>query len=304
MMNLQQFRVLLAIRDEGSLNQAAEVLGHGVPTVTHHLRTLESHLRIRLVDRQRNGTRLTPLGESFAAEIEPVLGRIDRAEALVRAQRDAGVVSLRIGSFSSIGSRLLPAAIAELQQRTSVQVEVVEAEPSEVVRMLHAGEVHAGLIYDIPELPEFAGPDLNLRTLLDEPYRVMVARDGELASHEVLDFEEMADIAWVCSRNESEASVRVLRRVHRSLGLEVRELMRSDDLYMIHGLVAEGLGCALTTEVAVDTDFDVVLRPAKQDLGQRRVSFVSRSGPTPAAVGWLGEILGSVAAERGAASAG
>ncbi|MGO1613134.1 MAG: LysR family transcriptional regulator, partial [Brevibacterium aurantiacum] len=156
MMNLQQFRVLLAIRDDGSLNRAAEVLDHGVPTVTHHLRTLESHLRIKLVDRSRNGTRLTPLGESFAEEIEPVLARIDRAEQLVTAQRDAGVVSLRVGSFSSIGSRLLPAAIAELQQRTSVRVEVVEAEPSEVVRMLHSGEVHAGLIYDIPELPEFA----------------------------------------------------------------------------------------------------------------------------------------------------
>ncbi|MDN6605411.1 MAG: substrate-binding domain-containing protein, partial [Brevibacterium sp.] len=87
-------------------------------------------------------------------------------------------------------------------------------------------------------------------------------------------------------------------------GYELRELMRSDDLYMIHGLVAEGLGCALTTEVAVDTDFDVALRSAKQDLGQRRVSFVTRPGPNPAAVGWLGEILGSVAARLEAASAG
>lgn len=304
MMNLQQFRVLLAIRDEGSLNRAAEVLDHGVPTVTHHLRTLESHLRIRLVDRSRSGTRLTPLGESFAEEIAPVLARIDRAEQLVTAQRDAGVVTLRIGSFSSIGSRLLPAAIAELRHSRDVRVEVVEAEPSEVIRLLHSGEVHAGLIYDIPELPEFAGPELRLRTLLDEPYRVMVARDGELAAHEVLDFEQMGDIDWVCSHSESEASVRVLRRLYRSLGREVREVMRSDDLYMIHGLVAEGLGCALTTEAAVDTDFDVVVRPAKQDLGQRRVSFVTRSGPNPAAVGWMGEVLSSVAAERGAASAG
>ncbi|GAA1517927.1 LysR family transcriptional regulator [Brevibacterium permense] len=304
MMNLQQFRVLLAIRDEGSLNRAAEVLDHGVPTVTHHLRTLESHLRIRLVDRSRSGTRLTPLGESFAEEIAPVLARIDRAEQLVTAQRDAGVVTLRIGSFSSIGSRLLPAAIAELRHSRDVRVEVVEAEPSEVIRLLHSGEVHAGLIYDIPELPEFAGPELRLRTLLDEPYRVMVARDGELAAHEVLDFEQMGEIDWVCSHSESEASVRVLRRLYRSLGREVREVMRSDDLYMIHGLVAEGLGCALTTEAAVDTDFDVVVRPAKQDLGQRRVSFVTRSGSNPAAVGWMGEVLSSVAAERGAASAG
>ena len=304
MMNLQQFRVLSAIRDTGSLNRAAEVLDHGVPTVTHHLRTLESHLRARLVERTRSGTRLTPLGESFCDEIAPVLERIDRAEALVTAQRDAGVVTLRIGSFASIGSRLLPAAIAELQQRRSVRVEVVEAEPTEVVAMLHTGEIHAGLIYDIPELPEFAGPELRLRTLLEEPYRVMVARDGALAAHDVLDLERMGEIAWICSRNESEASVRVLNRVYRALGREVRELMRSDDLYMIHGLVAEGLGCALTTEAAVDRGIDVAIRPAKQDLGRRRVSFVTRAGPVPAAVGWFREILETVAAERGAASAG
>ena len=80
--------------------------------------------------------------------------------------------------------------------------------------------------------------------------------------------------------------------------------MRSDDLSMIHGLVAEGLGCALSTEAAVDTDFAVVLRPAVQDLGQRRVSFVTRTGPVPAAVTWLGESLAAVAAVRGTASAG
>src|SRR5699024_11464713 len=114
-------------------------------------------------------TRLTLLGESFCDEIAPVLEAIDRAEALVTAQRDAGVASLRIGSCSSFGSSLLPAAIAELQQRRYVRVEVVEAEPTEVVAMLHTGEIHAGLLYDIPELPVFAGPELRLRTLLEAP---------------------------------------------------------------------------------------------------------------------------------------
>src|SRR5699024_4780116 len=154
----------------------------------------------------------------------------------------------------------------------------------------------------IPELPEFAGPELLLRTLLEEPYRVMVARDGELAVHEVLVFERMAEIAWMCSRNASEASARVLHRATHALGREHRELLRSDDLYMSHGLVAEGLGCALPTEAAVDMGFDVAIRPAKQDLGRRRVSFVPRAGPVPTAVGWFREILETVAAERGAAS--
>ncbi|MEB4613102.1 LysR family transcriptional regulator, partial [Leucobacter sp. M11] len=298
MMSLQQFRVLLAIREHGSLTRAAEALSYGVPTVTHHLRALEEHLRVRLVDRDRRGARLTPLGAAFAAEIAPVLTRIDRAERAVADQRDAGVVTLRIGTFSSIGSRLLPAAIARLQQRTSVRVEVEEAEPTEVLRMLRAGEVHAGLIYDVSDELALAVPDIERSTLLSEPYRVMVSRSGPLARQEELDFAELAEVAWVCSRDPEEASDQVLRRVCHSLGYPVREVMRTDDLMMIHGLVAEGLGCALTTAAAVDADFDVELRPAKQDLGERRVSFVTRRGPVPPAVRWLGELLRTIAEER------
>ena len=201
MMTLQQFRVLLAVREAGSLTRAADALHYGVPTVTHHLRGLEAHLRVRLVEPSRSGTRLTPLGESFAEEIALVLARIDRAEQTVADQRDAGVVTLRVGTFASIGSRLLPAAIAQLQQRTSVRVEVIEAEPTDVVRMIRSGEVHAGLIYDVSDEPAFVAPDLTLETLIAEPYRVMVARDSEWAGREFVDFTELSEVAWVCSRS-------------------------------------------------------------------------------------------------------
>ena len=290
-MNLQQFRVLLAVQEHGSLTGAAKALQYGVPTVTHHLRSLESHLGARLVDRGRRGTSLTPLGESFAAEIAQAIARIDRAEQVVADQRDAGVVTLRVGTFASMGSRLLPAAIAALQQRTSVRVEVVEGEPTEVVRMLRSGEVHAGLIFDVSVEPAFDAPDLLLQRLLTEPYGVMVARDSEWARRERIDFADLRQVPWVFSRSNDEASDRVLRRVGQSLGYPVRELMRTDDLYMIHGLVAEGLGFALSTGAAIDPDFDVVLRPAVQDLGERHVSYVTRKGAVPPAAAWLAQIL-------------
>jgi DNA-binding transcriptional LysR family regulator len=301
MMNLQQFRVLLAVRAHGSLTRAAEALHYGVPTVTHHLRGLEAHLRVKLVESGRSGTRLTPIGVSFAEEVEQILERLDRAEQAVADQRDAGLVTLRVGTFASIGSRLLPAAISELQQRTSVRVEVVEAEPTEVVRLLRSGEVHAGLIYDASTEPAFEAPDLTLDTLLSEPYRVMVARESEWARQETLDFAHLAGVAWLCIRSDDEASDRVLRRVCHALGHPVRPLMRTDDLNMIHGLVAEGLGCALTTATAVDADFDVVLRPTVQDLGERRVMFVTQRGRIPPVARWLGEILQRVVGERAGA---
>lgn len=124
----------------------------------------------------------------------------------------------------------------------------------------------------------------------------MVSGSSDWAQRTILDFADLIDVAWVCSRSRTEASDRVLQRVMAALGAPVRELIHTDDLYMIHGLVEEGLGLALTTAVAMDSDFDVVLRPAVQDLGERHVIFAARAGRNPPAVEWLRDILRARAA--------
>ncbi|MFC7432063.1 MULTISPECIES: LysR family transcriptional regulator [unclassified Agrococcus] len=298
MMQPQQLRVLVAVRDTGSLNRAARALGCGVPSVVHHLRALERHLDARLVDRERTGTRLTPLGETFAAEADEILGRIDRAELLVRAQRDQGLSVMRIGTFASIGSRILPRAIQQLRTRLRVQVEVVEAEPTEVVARLRAGELHGGVIYDSVEEPLFASDDLHATLLFEERFRVLVARGGPHDAPHPIDLADMAEATWISSRHDDETSHRVLLRACRAAGFEPSVLMRTDDLHMIHGLVAEGLGCALTTPAAIDRRFPVSVVRTTQDLGSRRTSFIWRAGTTPAAVDELRRILAVAGAAR------
>lgn len=291
MIQPQQLRVLVAIRDHGSLTRAAQALGYGVPTIAHHLASLERHFRVQLVERDRRGARLTALGAVLVGEAEDVLGRLDQAERLVTTQRDLGLTTIRVGTFASIGSQLLPRAIRRLRSLMRVQVEVVEAEPTDVVEQLDAGDLHAGLIYDSAEEPAFATPDLTLTVLLEEPYRVLVAGDSHYAAQSELDLADLADADWIGSRDENETSDRVLRRACRLAGFDPTILMRTDDLNMIHGLVAEGLGCALATQAAVDTRFAVVTRPTVQRLGLRRTSFVHRRNVVPRAVEELHHIL-------------
>ncbi|WP_345188754.1 LysR family transcriptional regulator [Microbacterium panaciterrae] len=294
MMTPQQLRVLVGIREHGSLTAAAAALGYGVPTITHHLAALEGALGAQLVFRERRGARLTPVGESLADEAEQILVRLAQAERLVAAQRDAGLVTLRVGTFASIGSRLIPPAIRELRQQMNVQVEVIEAEPTEVVRLLRSGDVHAGLIYDFADDPAFlTSQDLSLTVLLDEPWGVLTGLHhvSGLEIGEPLDFNELCDADWICSRNQGEASDRVLRRACHTAGFEPRVLMRTDDLSMIHGLAAAGLGYALTTAAAVDSRFDVALHPAFQHLGIRRTSYVTHAGRNAPAVRALLDIL-------------
>lgn len=287
----QQLRVLVAIRDHGSLTRAAHALGYGVPTIAHHLASLERHFRVQLVARDRRGAVLTPLGAVFVTEAEEILARLEQAERLVVAQRDLGLATIRVGTFASIGSQILPRAIRQLRSLMHVQVEVIEAEPTDVVARLHTGDLHAGLIYDSAEEPAFASSELTPAVLLEEHYRLLVATKSGLATVSKIDMVNMAEADWICSRDENAASDRALRRACHLAGFEPNVVMRTDDLNMIHGLVAEGLGCTLATQAAVDTRFAVTTRPTVQGLGIRRTSFVYRPIAVPEAVNKLHQIL-------------
>lgn len=305
MLQPQQLRVLTAVDDHGSLTAAARALGYGVPTIAHHLAALERQLRVQLVERDHRGARLTPLGSVLVEEAREILHRLAQAEQLVTTQRDSGMDTIRVGTFASMGSRLLPRAIRDLRATMRVQVEVLEAEPTDVVAQLHSGELHAGLVYDSADDPAFVSPDLHLTVLAEEDYQVLLAASSPYAADPVLDLAELAEADWICSRDEDQTSDRVLRRACHEAGFEPRVLMRTDDLSMIHGLVAEGLGCTLTTATAVDTRFPVVTRSTVQDLGRRRTLFVRRAHVVPDAVrrlqrsltellpGWSGAVAGT-----------
>ncbi|MFF2274413.1 LysR family transcriptional regulator [Agromyces sp. NPDC058126] len=296
MISLQQLRVVLAVRANGSLTKAANALHYGVPTVTHHLDALESALGARLVERTPRGARLTPIGELLAEEGEQILARVAHAERLVATYRDAGAMTLVVGTFPSIGSRLLPEAIRALRESMHVEVELVEGEPTELVRMLGDGALHAALIYDLEGDPVFDAPDLEPTLLMSEPFHVLVGASSPLAELDELDLGELGR-SWIGSRNDDEASQRVLRRASAALGRELHVFTRTDDLNMIHGLVAADLAVALAVPSTFVPGFGVVVRPPVQELGMRRLAFVTRGDAQLPALARLRDILVDAAAE-------
>lgn len=297
MLSLQQLRVLRAVDQAGSLNKAAQELGYGVPTIQHHLNTIEAHFGIALVERTTRGAKLTEMGRLVSGESAQTLANLERLEKVVAEYRSAGMHTIRVGTFSSIGARLIPEAMRVLDARMSVRLEVIEDEPSAVLRMLANGEVDAGLIYDFDGHPEQIPEMLASVQLIQEPYRVLVGRNSSYAHEKELDFTQLKDAPWVRSRYPDSASDRVIEQACRACGYQPRELIRTDDLTMIHGLVGAGLGLALTTRAAIDVGHtDVELRPTVQDLGSQRVWFVRPVGEPLAAVAQLEEIIRDQAA--------
>jgi DNA-binding transcriptional LysR family regulator len=88
MLDPRDLEDLVALARAGSFSGAAKRRGVAVSTLSRRIEALEAELKLRLVDRQANGARLTRQGEEIAALAEPLsehIARIDRAADALRA---------------------------------------------------------------------------------------------------------------------------------------------------------------------------------------------------------------------------
>lgn len=88
MLNPRDLEDLVALSRAGSFSGAARKRGVAVSTLSRRIETLETEIKLRLIDRRANGARLTRQGEEIAALAEPLsehIARIDRAADALRA---------------------------------------------------------------------------------------------------------------------------------------------------------------------------------------------------------------------------
>jgi len=291
MLDLRQFQVLRAIARNGSIAAAGRTLHYGQPTISHHLAALESHLGARLVVRGPRGTELTDIGHLLLEHVDPILDRIDAAETDIRGRLQYGVTTLRVGTFATAGARLLPPALRRVLPGSGVRVELVEAEPLELLALVKEGTVHCALIYDLSGATRRPTSELVAVHLADDPYRLILPPAHRLAGHSVVDLADLRDEGWIFSRSPHDPGDRMLVDACEELGYRPRVVLHSDDYRLIYGFVAADSGIALIPQMAMDPREPVVVRPTVQDLGARSIDFVAQRGQRAPIVHALGKAL-------------
>jgi DNA-binding transcriptional LysR family regulator len=282
-LELRQLTVLEAIAREGSMAGAARALHYSQPTVAHHLAALESHLGVELVSRSTRGAALTDLGHLFLGHADAVLDRLRSAEAEVRALSRHGVATLRIGTFPTAGAHVLPRAVAALQVRSEVRVELHEAEPPELLDRLLARELHCALIYDDPQVPVHLREDVRTVALFDDPFRLVIPASHRLAGRRSVALVDLADDGWIMSRDPDEPGDAALRAACAAEGFAPRPVLRTDDYDVMFGFVSAGVGVALVPQMALVEREGVAVRPLAGVNLRRSVQFVVLAEDSPPA---------------------
>lgn len=112
-LRVRHFTLLDLIADGGSLRKVSQILCVTQPAVTVMLQEVESVFGVQLVDRDRQGARLTPAGIVMQGRFRQVLNTLDGAASALGMASSS--YHLRVGVLTNAMLELVPDAVADLR---------------------------------------------------------------------------------------------------------------------------------------------------------------------------------------------
>lgn len=154
-MNISHLHVLVTIAEQSSFSTAALKLEMSQSAVSRAIATLEEELGVLLLSRGRFGARLTPAGERVLGYARQILHLRECIDTEINLLKGLNGGRLRIASFRSAATHVLPPRIARFRHRfPDVEVSLIEVEPLGVEQALREGLVDIGLL-PLPRSEEF-----------------------------------------------------------------------------------------------------------------------------------------------------
>jgi DNA-binding transcriptional LysR family regulator len=263
-LELRHLIALKAIAEEGTFGRAARRLGYTQSAISQQIAMLERIVGRRLIDRP-GGPRpvsLTEPGDLLLRHADAIAARLQAAQADLAALDAGDAGPLRIGTYQSVGARVLPELLREFcGEWPQVDVTLQEsADDRDLLELVERGQLDLSFVV----LPLEPGP-CEAVELFRDPYVLVVPTDSPLASRDrPPSLRELLDHPLISNRT-CRTNQRVEDRL-RQAGREPHIAFRSDDNGTVQGLVAAGVGVAVVPRLTVD-ETDPAIHVV--DLGDR-----------------------------------
>jgi DNA-binding transcriptional LysR family regulator len=297
-LELRYLAALQAIEATGSFGGAADELGYTQSAISHQIATLERLVGQPLIDRPggRRPVGLTPAGSLLLGHAEPVLARMRIANTQLEELVEEGARTLRVGTFQSVGVRILPGAAARLaESHPDLQLEIEERpDVMALVDLVRRGSVDVTFC----GLPLPDGP-FATEELLDDHYLLLVPADSPFRG-DTVPLEALGELPLVgCGRC---VAVERIESYLRGLGIDLNHVAHVGDNAITQALVGEGRA-ALMTELSIDHDDPrTAAVPLRDWVPPRRVGLAWHrdQGSPPTLQAFVAAVRGAVLSWRSA----
>ena len=273
-MELHQIRYFLALARSLNFTRAAEQCNVTQPALTKAVQKLEQELGGVLIHRERQLTQLSDLGKLVQPMLERAYAAAESVRTSAKEFQRKKIAPLKIALASGVSAALIESPLVEIARfMPGLQVEVIEAEPQDLVEMLLNGDVNAAIAGDdeLGELPI----RIDHWRLFRERFLVLMPRASRHAELAAMPAEVLEKAVWL-DRTGCEDASPIWRNLFPA-GIAPKIGHRGRRLGHLQYLVSAGLGLMLWPEHAPHIP-SLTTRPIVGDLLARDMRLLVVAG--------------------------
>jgi len=207
-----KLETFLTVARERSFSKASAKLGISQPAVTQQIKFIENYLDTKIIERKKNGIKLTSEGE----ELYKIVIRIEKT--INESERDLmkiinKEITFRLGASFTIGNYIIPGeCLNTISEIINNDINLSIQESQDIIDNIKDRKLDLGLI----ESP-IVDDSLIYREWLED--ELVVFSNTPLPK--LLSTEELYDYRWIC-RNDGSYTRKVVSEVFEELGVSCK----------------------------------------------------------------------------------
>jgi len=245
-MNIRDLRYLVAIAEHKHFGRAAEACFVSQPTLSTQLKKLEDFLGVTLIERTNRQVMLSPAGEQIVEQAQNILREVNNMTTMAEQFRDPLGGEFRLGIIPTLAPYLLPKIFAPLRTAfPNLQLQLTEAQTSQITRMLKQGDLDA-ILLALPINEEH----IQETVLFKEPFFFTASKQHPKANQDSVSLGDLEDEQVLlledghCLRDQALDVCSVHRAVENTN-------FRATSLETLRQMVAADAGITLMPQLAV-----------------------------------------------------
>jgi len=247
-MEMHQLAYFESVSRHLHFTRAAQELNVAQPSVSQQIRKLETELGAPLFHRMKRHVALTEAGKTFLPHARAVLQRLEEARFEVQELSGLRRGTLAVGATPSVGTHLLPRALAAFSRRhPGIALTFREAGSRTLLNLLEAGELDMAVV-----IQPIRHPVLETLPLLDEELLLAVPRQHPLASGKRrVRLEQLREEPFVLLREGAYDLRDQTLSACRRAGFEPTVALDGGEMDSMLRFVGAGIGVAILPEMVL-----------------------------------------------------
>lgn len=244
---LEELKTFIQVVKYRNFTKAAKKVNLSQPTVSLHIKRLESYFDTTLITRSSKSKEvlITKQGQLLYERGQALIGEIECLKEDLLSISTQRKKKILVGASKTIGDYYLPPLIGAFSEAyPHIQLEIIIENTAHICNMMNEGQIHIGLIEGIEPYYKF-----HREYFYQDQMVIAVSNSSKLASKSVT-LDDLNNQIWI-SREEGSGTQEYLELFLKTHYIKPKNTIIFSSNYAVKEAVKNGLGITIISECVV-----------------------------------------------------